>query len=130
MNTLEEEKFSEKRFWQKLKKYAKDIGCKVICKALILFYTLEKPDLPAWVRTTIYGALIYFIVPMDAISDFIPAVGYSDDLGVLAYAISIALKYITPVEKEKARAKAKELLGCDCPDSTENGKALESSDIE
>jgi uncharacterized membrane protein YkvA (DUF1232 family) len=130
MNMTGEERFSEKNFWQKLKKYAKAIGCTVICKALILFYTLDKPDLPSWVRATIYGALIYFIVPMDAISDFIPAVGYSDDLGVLAYAISMVLKYITPVEKEKARAKAKELFDCDCQDSAENERILKSPDIE
>ena len=34
-----------------------------------------------------FGALLYFIIPTDAVPDFIPIVGLSDDIGVIAAAV-------------------------------------------
>lgn len=33
-------------------------------------------------------AVLYFILPVDAIPDFLPAIGFSDDLGVIALVIT------------------------------------------
>ena len=78
-----QEAFSERRFSQKLSRYAKAAGREVVEKSLLLYYTLRDDKAPAWARATITGALGYFIVPLDAIADFTPAVGYADDLDVL-----------------------------------------------
>jgi len=59
-------------------------------------------------KVIIIGALGYFISPVDAISDFIPVVGYADDLGVLTLAIATVAAYITYNVKAQAHEKLTE----------------------
>src|ERR1043165_6483371 len=47
------------------------------------------------------GALLYFLMPFDAIPDFIPGVGYLDDAGVVAMALGAAK---TEIDKFRAWA--------------------------
>jgi uncharacterized membrane protein YkvA (DUF1232 family) len=103
--------YSEESFWDKLLRYAKAAGAEVIERALQLYYAAQDPATPAWARTVIYGALGYFIFPVDAIPDSIPAVGYVDDLGVLAAAIAAVAMYITPEVKQKAKQKLQDWFG-------------------
>ena len=62
-------------------------------------------------KLTISAALGYFIFPLDAIFDLSPLIGYSDDLGVLLFALSQVSNNITPEIKEKARQKLGEWFG-------------------
>ena len=52
-----------------------------------------------------YGALGYFISPIDVIPDFIPVVGFTDDIGVLAAAVVMAASYIDAEARAKADTK-------------------------
>lgn len=61
-------------------------------------------DTPIWAKTTIMGALGYFISPLDAIPDITPFVGYSDDLGILVAAVATHIKD-EHVEKAKETLK-------------------------
>lgn len=103
--------YSEENFWAKLLRYAKTAGSEVVERALWLYYAAEDPATPTWAKGVIAAALGYFISPVDAFPDAIPAAGYSDDLGVLALAIASVAMYITPAVKEKARAKLKDWFG-------------------
>lgn len=103
--------FSENNLWQKIKTYAKKAGAEIIEKSLWLFYTAKKPETPAWAKTTIYGALGYFISPIDIIPDITPIVGFTDDLGVLAAAIATIAVYIDDDVKQKAKAKMRQWFG-------------------
>ena len=78
---------------------------------LTLYYCLLDPDTPAKARTVILGALGYFIVPLDSIPDVVPAVGYSDDLGVLALAFTTVLIHIKPEHRQRANEKLARLPG-------------------
>lgn len=102
-NNKFEEEFSENNFWTKIKKFAKVAGESVLEPALKLYYSAQDPETPAWAKTTVYGALGYFISPIDAIPDITPIVGYSDDLGVLVAAIAAVAAYIKEEHKEKAK---------------------------
>jgi len=106
-----EEAFSEGGFWRKLKKYATAAGKDTVEKALLLFYAFQEEKAPKWAKATIAGALGYFIVPLDAIADFTPAVGYADDLGVLALALAAVATYINQDVRNKTAAKMKSWFG-------------------
>ncbi|REK18694.1 MAG: DUF1232 domain-containing protein [Planctomycetota bacterium] len=97
--------FSEERLWEKLHRYAKTAGHEVVEKALWLYYAAQHRDTPAWAKGVIFGALVYFINPVDAVPDVIPAVGFSDDLGALALAVATVAMNITPEVKEQAGKK-------------------------
>ena len=100
-----EQAFTEQRFWDKLKGYARTAGREVVEKALLLYYAMQEEKAPAWAKATIAGALGYFIVPLDAIADLTPAVGYADDLGVLVLAIAAVATYINDDVKQKTAEK-------------------------
>jgi uncharacterized membrane protein YkvA (DUF1232 family) len=94
--------YSDSSFWSKVKKYAIMAGREIIEKALILYYCLQDSDTPAWAKGIIISALGYFIFPLDAIPDMTPAVGYADDLGVLAGALASVAVHIKDEHKKQA----------------------------
>jgi uncharacterized membrane protein YkvA (DUF1232 family) len=110
-----EEAFSESSFWNKLKQYASAAGREVVEKALLLFYAMQEEQAPAWAKATIAGALGYFIVPLDAITDLTPAVGYADDLGVLVLALAAVASYINDDVRGKTAKRMEAWFGPDEP---------------
>jgi uncharacterized membrane protein YkvA (DUF1232 family) len=106
-----EREYSDEGFWAKVGKYAKAAGIEVVERALQLYYVAQSPETPAWAKRVIYGALGYFVLPADAIPDFIPAAGYADDLGALVMALASVTLYITPAIKEQARRKLEDWFG-------------------
>jgi uncharacterized membrane protein YkvA (DUF1232 family) len=105
------EHYSESALWNKIKKFAQQAGQDIVEKALLLYFAAQSPDTPEWAKATIYGALGYFIFPLDVISDVIPVVGYTDDLGVLAAAISAVAINITPAIRMQAKKKLQDWFG-------------------
>lgn len=103
--------YSEKNFWQKISQFAKTAGKEVVEKALFLYYAAQQPSTPLWAKTTIYGALAYFISPIDALPDLTPLLGYSDDLGILAAALITVASHVTDEVKQQARNKMQNWWG-------------------
>ncbi len=102
---MTQESYTESGFWDKVKNFAKQAGREVIEKALWLYYAAQRPETPAWAKATIYGALAYFISPIDAIPDITPVVGYVDDLGAIAAALGMVSVYVDAGVKEDASKK-------------------------
>lgn len=103
-----EKEFKEERFWEKIKNYGKKIGIKPLYAALILYYALPKVSLID--KAIIVGSLGYFIYPLDVIPDFIPIIGFMDDIAVLMWAfykIKSNAKNIDDEVKEKAKSRLK-----------------------
>lgn len=103
--------YSDASFWEKITRFAKNAGREVVEKALWLFFAAQRPETPAWAKAVIYSALAYFISPVDAVPDITPLVGYSDDLGMLAAAISTLAVYITDDVKAQAAEKIRTWFG-------------------
>ena len=97
--------FSDDQFWGKLKKLARKAGIKIVYAALLLYYVLRNPATPKADRTKILGALGYLILPVDLIPDLMPAIGYTDDLAAIMWALYSVAKNITPEVKIMAREK-------------------------
>jgi uncharacterized membrane protein YkvA (DUF1232 family) len=102
---------SGESFWEKFKRFAIKAGKEAIEKALLLYYAARSPKTPAWAKTTCYGALGYFISPIDAIPDITPVVGFADDLGVLVLALTTVAAYIDQKVRDKATSKMKSWFG-------------------
>jgi uncharacterized membrane protein YkvA (DUF1232 family) len=100
--------YSEKGLWEKIKSVSKTAGSKVVYAVLLLFYAMKDKSVSIKTKLTIVAALGYFILPTDAIFDLTPLIGYSDDLGVLLFALSQISSSITPEVKDKALRKIKE----------------------
>lgn len=105
------EQYSEPAYWDKLKRYATQAGQEVIEKSLWLYYAAQKPETPKWAKATIYGALAYFVSPIDALPDITPIIGYSDDISVILAAVGTLSMYIDDKVKKQAQKKMKDWFG-------------------
>lgn len=105
--------FSNKKLWEKIKKFSKKAGLNAIYVVLLLYYTLQKPELPLKVKAIIVGALGYFILPFDLIPDVALGVGYVDDFGILIAALFQVAMYIDEDVKKQAKEKLRDIFGDD-----------------
>ena len=113
--------YSPDAFRAKLAGFAKLAGRQVVGKALILYHTLQRPETPAAAKATIVGALAYFILPVDAVADLLPGIGFTDDLGALAAALVTVSGYVTEDVKRTAARQAAALFGEPDPNVLEAG---------
>lgn len=103
--------YSESGFWDKVEKVATIVGIKTVYAALLLYYVLQDKTVPLQQRAIIYGALGYFILPIDLIPDYIPFVGFADDLSALLYAVHAVWKSVTPEMKARAKERLHSWFG-------------------
>ncbi len=93
-------------FWSRALRFLRFAGKQLMHKALLLHYAAQNPRTPKWAKTAIYGALAYFLLPLDLVPDLLPVVGYTDDLWVLAAALATVTLYIN----DDVRAQAAQRL--------------------
>lgn len=98
-----------KELFAKIKKVLIKAGLELTYKVLQLWYVLQKPEVPYPIKATIVGALMYFILPVDSIPDFLPG-GFVDDMAAIAFALSMATLYVDEEVNEKAIKKLIEFL--------------------
>ena len=103
--------YSEEKFHEKILKLAKSAGIKVLYAALILYYAVSNKQFPAKEKMWIIGALGYLILHIDLIPDFIPVVGYADDLVALIFVLKKVYDQVTPEVLERAKAKVRSVFG-------------------
>ncbi len=106
-----EKNYSDASFRDKIRKYGKIAGSKVVYQALLLYYVATKPTTPVQVKLFIFGALGYFILPVDVLPDFIAGLGYTDDVAVILGVIKSCHAYIDEECKMKASLKTSEIFG-------------------
>ncbi|MBO6045964.1 MAG: DUF1232 domain-containing protein [Bacteroidales bacterium] len=106
-----QDRYNEQDFIAKVTKAAKKAGIKVVYLALILYYVLKSPKVKMADKGKIWGALGYFILPIDLIPDFVPIAGYTDDLAALLWAFYSVAKNVTPEIESQAKRKLHEWFG-------------------
>jgi len=92
----------ERGFWKKLLKVAGRIPFTEELAAA--YYCATDPATPTRVKGVLFAALAYFVIPTDAIPDFVAGLGFTDDAAVLALAISMVSRHIQPLHHGRARA--------------------------
>lgn len=103
--------FNEDSFWQKLNRYARQAGLKVVYAALLLYYAYRRKETPSWAKRVVFGVLGYLIMPIDFIPDLSPLIGYTDDLGVLGIGLVTIAAYVNADVKVQAREKLHHWFG-------------------
>jgi len=96
-------------FWSAFRKAARYIP--FADELVAAYYCALDPATPHRVRAVLLGALIYFIVPFDAVPDFLVGIGYTDDVTVLLAAIAMVRSHITAEHREAARRALAEERG-------------------
>jgi len=89
--------FVEDNLWSKLEKAGKKITFAKDIKAL--YFYMRDSYIPWYRKAFVVAGLVYFIVPLDAIPDFAPIVGYLDDLGVITSLLKYLGKELVPYYK-------------------------------
>lgn len=104
MEPSEKESYVKENFWGKVKKF----GAKVplLKDVVAMYYCLLDEKTPLKAKASITLALVYFISPIDAIPDFIAALGFTDDIGIIA----TTLLLIKTQLKEEHYAQAESYL--------------------
>ncbi|WP_291658199.1 YkvA family protein [Bosea sp. (in: a-proteobacteria)] len=94
-------------FMARLKRVAKRIPFAE--DLLAAWFCARDPATPRRVRLTLLAALGYFVLPIDAIPDIMPLLGFTDDAAVIAAAIAAVAGSITIEHRERAKKAMTEL---------------------
>jgi uncharacterized membrane protein YkvA (DUF1232 family) len=73
-----------------------------------LYYAWQNPGVGLLPRIVILTALGYALSPVDLIPDFIPILGYADDLIIIPALIALSVRLIPEPVMEESRRKAAE----------------------
>ena len=91
-------------FWRTLKRAVRQIPFAE--SVVAAYYCAMDPQTPTRVRGVLLAALAYFVVPIDAVPDFLAGIGFTDDASILLLAIATVSTHITAAH----RAAAKEAM--------------------
>jgi len=78
---------------------------KIEIDAIYLAY--KDPRVPWYAKLLIACVIGYALSPIDLIPDFIPIIGYLDDLVLVPLGIALAVKMIPPIVLAECREKAR-----------------------
>ncbi len=73
---------------------------------LVIYYAFQNPETGLLPKVIILIALGYVLSPIDLIPDFIPVLGYMDDLVIVPALIALSIRLIPKKILDEAREKA------------------------
>jgi uncharacterized membrane protein YkvA (DUF1232 family) len=94
-------------FWPKLQQNLARIP--FAADVLAAWYCATDTNTPLKVKATLFGALAYFILPVDIVPDVILGLGFTDDLAVLMTALTLVKNHVTQNHRDKASATINQL---------------------
>jgi uncharacterized membrane protein YkvA (DUF1232 family) len=94
------------QFWRKTRRVAASIPFAE--DLLTAYYCAFDRATPLPVKASLFGALAYFVMPVDAIPDMLPVLGFTDDAAMLAAAIKLVASHIRPEHRVAAKDRLAE----------------------
>jgi uncharacterized membrane protein YkvA (DUF1232 family) len=82
-----------------------------------IYLAYQDPRVPWYAKILIVLVVAYTFSPIDLIPDFIPVIGYLDDLIIIPLGILLVLKMIPPVVIAECRVNARTKFDQDPPNS-------------
>ena len=95
-------KISEMRVFRSINEKAKSLKTELI----VLYYVYRHPGTGIIPRIVIAIAIGYALSPVDLIPDFIPVLGYLDDLVIIPALIALAIRLTPPEVLKECRNQA------------------------
>jgi uncharacterized membrane protein YkvA (DUF1232 family) len=83
---------------------------KLKIEVFALYLAYKDPRVPLYARIFAACVVGYAFSPIDLIPDFIPVLGYFDDLLLVPLGATLAIKMIPPVVLAECRDKAREVM--------------------
>ena len=99
----------ERKFWDKLRKYIRQVP--FVPDLVAAYYCAVDPATPLHVKAVLFGALAYFILPIDVVPDFIAWIGFTDDAAVLYAALRTIAPHVKDSHCQQAKAAIDRLAG-------------------
>ena len=84
---------------------------------LALYLAGRDPRVPWYVKALAVATAAYALSPIDLIPDFIPVLGYVDDLLLLPFAILLVVRLVPPEVMADLRMEAEQRMTSDRPKS-------------
>lgn len=100
----------DRGFWPKIRKTAARIP--FAGEALSVWFCAKDEETPLAAKGMMLAALAYFVMPIDAIPDFIAGLGFTDDAAVFTALLATLGKNLKPRHREAAK-RALERLRAD-----------------
>ncbi len=94
-------------FWPKMRKVAALVP--FASEALAVWYCARDVETPVAAKGMMFAALAYFVLPVDAIPDFIAGIGYTDDAAVFMAMLALVGRHVKPRHREAARVDIERL---------------------
>ncbi|MGB0681103.1 MAG: YkvA family protein [Magnetovibrionaceae bacterium] len=88
-------------FWEKIKGLSRKLPFAE--DAVTAWYCATDPTTPTAAKALLVGALAYFVLPTDAVPDFIAALGFTDDAAVFYAALRTLGQNVRPEHRDQAR---------------------------
>jgi len=79
-------------------------------ETFVLYLAARHPDTPWYAKLLVAAIVAYAFSPIDLIPDFIPVLGYLDDLVLIPIGIAFAVKLVPPPVLAECRARAQEAM--------------------
>ena len=93
-------------------------------ETLALSFAARDPRVPWYAKLLAAAVVAYALSPIDLIPDFVPVLGYLDDLIIVPVGIILALRMVPPDVLEECRARARAELASGRPVSRAGAVAI------
>jgi uncharacterized membrane protein YkvA (DUF1232 family) len=96
-----DERLVRRRFWQKLRANLHRVP--FLEELLAAYFCATDPATPYRAKAILLAALAYFVLPFDAVPDWLLIAGFTDDAAVLAAAVQTVRTNLTPAHWTRAK---------------------------
>ena len=89
-----------------------------------LYLVVRHPRTPWYAKLFVACIVAYAFSPIDLIPDFVPVLGYLDDLILIPMGIALAIRMVPPSVLTECRARAQEVMSQGKPVSSTAGAVI------